>query len=99
MRRSMLEKDPQKKGSLAISLLINAIVVVLVGSITFHYPPSAFFSSSDRQQTERVVFVKPSPKPAAPAGAGNGVKPKEPPKKVAVPAPILAPSAIPTTIP
>jgi hypothetical protein len=95
----MLEKDPQKKGSFAISLVINAIVVALVGSITFHYPPSAFFSSSDRQQTERVVFVKPTPTPAARGGAGNGVNPKERPKKVTIPAPILAPSVIPTTLP
>ena len=99
MRRSLLEQGPQKEGSIAISLIINAIVVVLIGSITFHYPPSAFFNSSDRQQTERVVYVKPSPKPAATAGAGNGVNPKEKPKKVTEPAPILAPSVIPTTIP
>jgi hypothetical protein len=99
MRRSMLEKNPQKKGSFAISLIINAILVVLIGSITFHYPPSAFFSSPDRQQTERVVFVQPSPKSPATAGAGNGVNPKEKPKKVTTPAPILAPSVIPTTLP
>ena len=100
MRRSMLEKDPQKRGSLAISLILNAIFIALIGSITFHYPPSAFFnSSSDRQQTERVVFVKPQQKASAPAGAGNGVNPKEKPKKVATPAPILAPSVIPTTLP
>lgn len=99
MRRSMLEKDPQKKGSLAISLFVNAILVVLVGSITFHYPPSAFFSSPDRQQNERVVYVKPSTAPATPAGAGNGVNPKEKPKKIVEPAPILAPAVIPTTLP
>jgi len=100
MRRSMLEKDPQKRGSLAISLIANAIFIALIGSITFHYPPSAFFNSSkDRQQTERIVFVKPEMKAAAPAGAGNGVNPKEKPKKVITPAPILAPTVIPTTIP
>jgi hypothetical protein len=99
MRRSMLEKDRQKKGSFAISLIANAILIALIGSITFHYPPSAFFNSSDRQQTERVVFVKPELRSAAPAGAGNGVNPKEKPKKVAAPAPILAPTVIPSTLP
>jgi hypothetical protein len=99
MRRSMLEKDRQKKGSFAISLIANAIFIALIGSITFHYPPSAFFNSSkDRQQTERVVYVTAQPKPA-PAGAGNGVNPKEKPKKTEKPAPILAPSVIPTTLP
>ena len=45
MRRSMLEKDPQKKGSFAISLVVNAIAIALIGSITFTYPPSAFFKT------------------------------------------------------
>jgi len=101
MRKSMLEKNPQKRGSFAVSLIVNAIAIALIGSITFHYPPSAFFnSSSDRLQTERVVFVRPTAKlPAATAGAGNGVNPKQKPKKTAKPAPILAPSVIPTTLP
>jgi hypothetical protein len=95
----MLEKDPQKRGSLAISLIVNAIAIGLIGSITFTYPPSAFFRFPDRQQTERLVFVKPAPKAAALAGAGNGVNPKEKPQKDAAPAPILAPTVIPTTLP
>jgi hypothetical protein len=96
----MLEKDPQKRGSFAVSLVVNAIVIALIGSITFHYPPSAFLNfNPDRQQTERIVFVKPEVRPAAPAGAGNGVNPKEKPKQVQKPAPILAPSVIPTTLP
>jgi hypothetical protein len=98
-RRSMLEKDPQRRGSLAISLVANAIFIALIGSITFSYPPSAFFKFGDRQQTERVVYVKPTPRPLAAAGAGNGVNPKEKPKKVAAPAPVLGPSVIPTTLP
>ena len=98
MRRSILESGPKKKGSIAISIVVNAIVIALIGSITFTYPP--FFSADkDKQPTERVVYVKVQPQPKGSPTADNGAPAKAKPKKADVPAPILAPSVIPTTLP
>jgi hypothetical protein len=101
MRRSLLDAGPRKSGSVAVSLVANAILIALVASITFTYPPSAFFNG-DRTQTptERVTYVQVQPRGAATI-AGNGETPKAKPKKATTPtpAPILAPSVIPTTLP
>ena len=100
MRRSILETGPKQKGSVAVSLVANAILIALLASITFTYPPSAFFAAEKTpSQTERVTYVQVQPRGAA--TVGNGAAPKAKPKKVAtpVPEPIFAPSVIPTTLP
>jgi len=98
MRKSLLERQPRKDGSLAISLAVNAVVIALIASITFHYPPSAFFGlSKEKPPTERVVYVKPQPRPAASVGNGSDVREK--PKKAANPAALLAPTVTPTALP
>jgi len=101
MRRSLLDAGPRKKGSVAISLVANAILIALIASITFTYPRSAFFEG-DRTltPTERVTYVQVQPRGASTV-AGNGATPKAKPKKAIAPTPtpILAPSVIPTTLP
>jgi len=101
MRRSLLDAGPRKKGSVAISLVANAILIALIASITFTYPRSAFFEG-DRTltPTERVTYVQVQPRGTSTV-AGNGAAPKAKPKKAIAPtpAPILAPSVIPTTLP
>jgi hypothetical protein len=99
MRRSILDSGPKKKGSVAISLIVNAILIALIGSITFTYPPSAFFSADkDKQPTERVVYVNVQPR-GSPAAENGAPAAKKKPKKTETPAPILAPSVIPSTLP
>ena len=100
MRRSILASGPKQNGSVAVSLVANAILIALLASITFTYPPSAFFGAEKTpSQTERVTYVQVQPRGAA--TVGNGAAPNANPKKVTtpVPAPILAPSVIPTTLP
>ena len=100
MRRSLLDKGPNKNGSVVVSLIANAIFIALIASITFTYPPSAFFGDRTATPTERVTYVQVQPRGAAVA-AGNGVAPKTKPKKAVtpVPEPILAPSVIPSALP
>jgi len=97
MRRSLLEKDAKKNGSLAISLVVNAVFIALLGSLTFHYPPSAFFGSKEKRE-ERVVYVQPQPRPAAVVGNGSSTS-KDKPKKTTSPAQLLAPTVTPTALP
>jgi len=98
MRRSILDSGPQKKGSIAISLVVNAIVIALIGSITFTYPPF-FGADKDKVPTERVVYVKVQPPRGSPAAEPGASPAKKTTKKAEVPAPILAPSVIPSTLP
>jgi hypothetical protein len=71
----------------------------VLGSLTFSYPPSAFFSlEKDKTREERITYVKVQPQPVASA-VGNGSSVKEKPKKAVNPAPLLAPSITPTTLP
>lgn len=101
MRRSILDTGPKRNGSVAVSLVANAIFIALLASITFTYPPSAFFAGDrTKTPTERVTYVQVQPRGSA-TTVGNGAAPKAKPKKVAtpVPVPIQAPSVIPTTLP
>jgi hypothetical protein len=100
MRRSILDTGPKQNGSVAVSIIANAVLIALIASITFTYPPSAFFEGDrTKTPTERVTYVQVQPRGSA--TAGNGAVPKAKPKKVAtpVPEPIFAPSVIPTTLP
>jgi hypothetical protein len=98
VRQSLLAPRPRKNGSFAISLVANAILIALLGSITFTYPPSAFFGfAKDKTPTERIVYVKVQPRAAAQVGNGSDTKAK--PKKAANPAPLLAPTVTPTALP
>jgi hypothetical protein len=102
VRRSLLDHGPRKNGSVAVSLVANAVFIALLASITFTYPPSAFFGSEKRPtQTERVTYVQVQPRGVAATTTGNGQTPKAKPRKTTtpIPAPILAPSVIPTTLP
>jgi hypothetical protein len=97
-RRSILEHGPRENGSVAISVVVNAVLIALLGSITFTYPPSAFFGADkDKTPTERLTYVKVQPQPAAAVGNGSSVKEK--PKKAEKPAALLAPSITPTALP
>lgn len=98
MRKSLLERQPRKDGSLAVSLVVNAIVIALIASITFHYPPSAFFGlSKEKPPTERLVYVRPQPRAAS--NVGNGSDVRKTAKKATNPAPLLAPTITPTALP
>jgi len=84
MRRSILASGPKQNGSVAVSLVANAILIALLASITFTYPPSAFFGAEKTpSQTERVTYVQVQPRGAA--TVGNGAAPNANPKKVTTP--------------
>jgi hypothetical protein len=96
MRRSFHEAGPKKRGSVAVSIVVNAIVIALIASITFTYPPSAFFGDRTGTPKERVTYVKVQP-PVVVTAEAPKVKPKK--AKAPTPAPIIAPTVIPTTLP
>jgi hypothetical protein len=99
MSRSLFEQSrADRKGPVALSLAIHAVVIVLIASITFRYPISALFNSEHLPPAERIQYVQVTRgAPAAPAG--NGSETKSLPKKAPKPAPLLAPSMIPSALP
>jgi hypothetical protein len=96
--RLTFEKKEDQKGSIVASVIAHVIAIALIASITFSYPIASFFSARDQTPTERIQYVRVQPRAAAPAGNGSQENAK-PPKKALKPAPLLAPSVIPTAIP
>jgi hypothetical protein len=98
MRITNFEKKQDQKGSILTSIAVHAVVIALIASITFSYPIASFFGAKDKTPTERIQYVQVRPRAAAPVGNGSQDN-ATPPKKALKPAPLLAPSVIPTAIP
>lgn len=96
MKRSLLAPQARDKGSIAASIAIHAVVVLLIASITFRYPLASLFQHQVVPAEEvHYVAVK-----AAPRGAvGNGSQSTKPPKKALNPAELLPPKVIPSALP
>jgi hypothetical protein len=95
MKRSLYAKRPDQKGSIAVSVAVHAVVIVLIASITFSYQFAS--DKKDGPVAERVQYVVPSPKAAE---VGNGSQEKQPVrKKAAAPARLLPPETTPTALP
>jgi hypothetical protein len=95
--KAMLHGNRQaEKGSIAFSIAAHIVVVILVASITFRYPISAFFHEAV-PQTEHVQYVEVRPRAVQPAG--DGATKADKPKKAVKPAPIFAPMVTPTSLP
>lgn len=102
MKRSMFESRRSGKGSIAISLAVHVVVIMLIASITFRYPLAAFLGIDKVQTpTERIQYIEVAPQRAARAGVGgSGANAKtETPKKVVTPPPLVAPAVVPSTLP
>ncbi|HEX3867935.1 MAG TPA: hypothetical protein VHV78_14330 [Gemmatimonadaceae bacterium] len=97
MRQLLIERPKADKGSFAVSLVLNAIWIAIIGSITFTYEFHDLFPPRYRPQTEHVQYVVPQPRSTQPVG--NGSREKEKPKKTVRPAELLPPTTIPTAIP
>lgn len=96
----MFEKRKSQKGSIALSIVVHAIVIALIASITFRYPIAALFESPARVPVEHLTYVRVQPAGArATAAPGPGATDKRPAKKPVTPAPIIAPTTIPTALP
>ncbi len=100
MRRSFYEKQKTDKGSLAISILVNAVLIAVIGSITFTYEFGGLFPPRTPDRSERVQYIVPQPRqaPAAAAPAAGETKKKQP-KKTEIPLQLIPPTTIPTTLP
>jgi hypothetical protein len=96
MKRSLFERPSRDKGSIAASVLVHVVVIVLIASITFRYPLASLFSPAVPTPAPiRYVTVAPAPR----GEAGTGVRSQKPPKKAVNPAAIFAPSITPTSLP
>ncbi|MBV9493489.1 MAG: hypothetical protein JOZ54_04535 [Acidobacteria bacterium] len=98
MRIGNFEKKENRKASVVASVAAHVIAIALIASITFSYPIASFFGAKDKLPTERIQYIQVQPRAAAPVGNGSQDK-ATPPKKALKPAPLLAPSMIPTAIP
>jgi len=101
MNARLSGQRPASKGSIALSVVVHAVAIALIASITFRYPIGALFSRDRTEPPERIQYVQVRPAARGTPGAvGDGsTSTRKPPKKAAPPAPILAPSVIPTTLP
>lgn len=87
--------------SVAISVVVHVVVIAAIASITFRYPLVAIFGvTKEKIQSERVQYVTVQPRQHANVGNGaSETKPRRAPVKARAPAQLLAPRAIPTTLP
>ena len=101
MKAQLSAQRPTSKGSIALSVGVHAVAIVLIASITFRYPIEALFSRDRTAPAERIQYVEVRPAARGTPGAvGNGSAEKKKPQKKAAPAaPILAPTVTPTTLP
>jgi hypothetical protein len=101
MKARLAEQRPASKGSIALSIAVHAVVIVLIASITFRYPIGSLFTHDRMPPTERIQYVEVRPVArGVPGAVGDGSAAKEKPKKKpAPPVPILAPTVTPTTLP
>lgn len=95
--RSPYEQRDGQRAPIVVSIAVHVVVVLLLGSITFHYE---FGTASHEQpiRAERVEYVTVQSAPAGRAGGSTGNR-KKPPKKAETPPPLVAPSVIPSTLP
>jgi hypothetical protein len=96
--RLSIRKNEDTKGSIATSLVFHVVAIMLIASITFSYPIATFLGGRDKMPTERVQYVIPTPRAAAPAGDGTPARAK-PKQALKIVAPLLAPSVIPSVLP
>jgi hypothetical protein len=95
MKASLYAKRQGQRSSIAISMAVHVVAIALIASITFSYKFES--SAKDGPVAERVQYVAVKPNVAE---VGNGSQEKrQPPKKAAAPAKLLAPATIPTALP
>ena len=98
MKRFVFEHRPRPKGSVALSMAVHVVAIILIASITFRYPIAALFSSSTPPTPTPVHYVDVRPAPRGQGGTGPA-NTKTRPKKAPNPVALLAPTVIPTTLP
>jgi hypothetical protein len=101
MKARLAAERSASRGSIAASVAVHVIAILLIASITFRYPIASLFTRDHEAPTERIQYVQVRPVARGTPGAvGDGSSAKEKPKKKAPPpAPILAPTVTPTTLP
>jgi len=97
--KAQLHKDrPDAKGSIVVSVIFHMFAIAAIASITFRYPLAAFFGIDKvKVPTERIQYVSVQAQPGA--LVSSGANDKRPPRKVAKPTALLAPTITPTTLP
>src|SRR5215471_13358656 len=89
-------KKREKGGSLLLSLAIHVFIIIALATITFHYPLGSLIGLPKNRDhiPERVQYM------ALPRGqVGNGSRTTAAPPAKGRPAPLQAPTSIPTVIP
>lgn len=98
--RALFAPRQGDRRSIALSLVIHVFVIAAIASITFRYPLASLFNvTRDTLPKERIQYVRVQPAAAPSQAVGNGSQPKETPRRVPKPAPLLPPSTIPIGLP
>ena len=96
-RLSIEKKEKRSTSSLLFSVVIHILVIIVLATITFHYPIGQLIGlARQRHQTpERIQFiVLPKGEPT-----GNGARTTPTPPAKGAPAPLRAPTEVPSTVP
>ena len=100
MKARLVEKRPDTKGSIVVSIVFHVFAIAAIASITFRYPLAAFFGmNKEPVRAERIQYVEMQPRGRA--GVGNGASEEKPKRerKPTPPAQLLPPTAIPSELP
>ncbi len=97
MRYRLIHKG-MGRGGLIASIAIHVVVILLFAQMVFQYPIGALvgFSEAAHIKPEKIEFVHVAPPP--PPASSQSARPKAA-RRGGAPAPLIAPSAIPTQIP
>lgn len=91
------ERRQRDGRSVALSLALHAVLILLIASITFRYPIAALFSASPAPVPAPIHYVDVRPAPRGQGGTGPAKAAA--PKKAPNPATLMPPTVIPTTLP
>lgn len=94
MRAQLSGPDRKQKSSLAISLGVHAVLLALLGTLTFHYPIQELFRRSAPTPIQTLRYVRVAPEP--PTGGGAS-RPQS--RRLSRPAAMPAPRSTPVGIP
>lgn len=96
--RHKVEKERSGAGFVA-SIAIHVVLVLALAQIVFRYPIGVLigFSTAEHIKPEEVHFIRVVPPPPA-ASSASRPQASRPKPKGGAPAPLLAPTAIPTTV-
>lgn len=96
MKRHIVRGERQSPTSAAFSVAVHVVLAFVLATVTWYYPLGDFFSPKHVDAVpEEIRYIAVAP----PAAVGNGSREGATARRGELPAPFVAPSAVPTTLP